>query len=240
MNLNVKTRSSLLTSLANFASAQLAAARMYSHTKTLNPDVLIALIGKEFDCQKIQCVCCYGGKGEDDANDEVMAVSPNSLKWKDGKDPTKKPHGTCWNCGEISHYSNKCLRMRVEKAKESPKKPEKFRGSANAAVKKNVNFKSDGAWVAVDSDDESITSFWDDIPTTDNGWFSNDDEGCSPCDLPDKLFVATEPSKCNEYSYVQAKLYDSGCTRHIEMTSSTLKKYLLGNFWLPTIIPSVL
>ena len=28
---------------------------MYSRTKTLDPDVLIAFIGKEFDCQNSMC-----------------------------------------------------------------------------------------------------------------------------------------------------------------------------------------
>jgi hypothetical protein len=46
--------SSLPVALANFASAQLAAARMYAPTKTLDPDVLISLIGEEFDRQKMQ------------------------------------------------------------------------------------------------------------------------------------------------------------------------------------------
>ena len=46
--------SSLPISLANFALAQLAAARMYSPTKTLDPDVLISLIGEEFDHQRMQ------------------------------------------------------------------------------------------------------------------------------------------------------------------------------------------
>ena len=39
--------SSLSTPLANFASMQLAAARMFSSEKTISPDVLISLINKE-------------------------------------------------------------------------------------------------------------------------------------------------------------------------------------------------
>ena len=178
--------------------------------KTLDPDVLIAFIGKEFDCQKIQGACCYGGKEKDDTNDEVMTVSPNSSKLKDGMGTTRKPCGTCWNCGKVGHYSNKCLKPKVKKAKESPKKPEKPKGSAKTAVEKESDSKSNGTWVAVDSDNESTTSLWDDIPDTDDKWFSDNDfnvndigeKGSSHCNLSDKLFVAIEPSKCGEYSYV--------------------------------------
>ena len=91
------------------------------------------------------------------------------------------------------------------------------------AAKKDADSKSDGTWVAVDSEDESMMSIWDDIPTTDDGWFSDNDdnvsdigdEGYSLCDLPEELFIAIEPTKCGKYSYVQAKLYDSGYTTHI-------------------------
>ena len=38
---------SLPTSLVNFASSQLAAARLYSSTKTINPDTLISIIIEE-------------------------------------------------------------------------------------------------------------------------------------------------------------------------------------------------
>ena len=37
----------LSTSLANFASSQLAAMRLYSSTKTIDPDTLISIIIKE-------------------------------------------------------------------------------------------------------------------------------------------------------------------------------------------------
>jgi hypothetical protein len=65
---------------------------MYSPTKTLDPDVLISLIGEEFDHQKMQRSCCYGGKAkDDDSKDEVMAVNPGSLEGKGGKSGARKP-----------------------------------------------------------------------------------------------------------------------------------------------------
>ena len=88
--------SSLPIALSNFASTQLAAARMYSTMKTLDLDVLISLIGKEYDCQKIQCSCRHGGKSKDDDKaDEAMVVNSSSSKGKDegmdGKSGAKKP-----------------------------------------------------------------------------------------------------------------------------------------------------
>ena len=83
--------SSLPISLANFTLAQLAAAWMYSPTKTLDPDVLISLIGKEFNCQRMQQLCRYGGKSRDDNTDQAMAVNPSSLKEKGSKGGARKP-----------------------------------------------------------------------------------------------------------------------------------------------------
>ena len=88
-------RSTILSSLpivlANFASAQLAAAWMYSSSKTLDPDVLISLIGEEYDCQKMQCSRRHGRKSKDKDKDEAMAVNPGSSKTKGGKGGAKKP-----------------------------------------------------------------------------------------------------------------------------------------------------
>jgi len=47
--------SSLPYSLANFASNQLAATKLYSSTKTITPDALILLISEEYKCQQMQC-----------------------------------------------------------------------------------------------------------------------------------------------------------------------------------------
>ena len=44
--------SSLPTALASFASLQLAAAKMWSPTKTIEPDILIQSISEEYERQK--------------------------------------------------------------------------------------------------------------------------------------------------------------------------------------------
>jgi hypothetical protein len=46
--------SSLPIPLANFASNQLAVAKLYVPTKTIAPDVLIRLISEEYDRQRLQ------------------------------------------------------------------------------------------------------------------------------------------------------------------------------------------
>jgi len=57
---------SLPAVLSNFTSTQLAAACMWSPTKTIVPDDLISLINEEFDCQKAQCTCRTGaGKSKE-------------------------------------------------------------------------------------------------------------------------------------------------------------------------------
>ena len=59
--------SSLPIPLANFASNQLAFAKIYSPTKMIAPDLLISLISKEYERQHAQRTC-QGGPGK--AKDE--------------------------------------------------------------------------------------------------------------------------------------------------------------------------
>src|SRR6266567_7956404 len=96
---------SLPFALSNFASAQLAAARMWAPTKTINPDDLILLINEEFDRQKVQRTHCTGaGKSKERDDDEAMAVIPGFSKGKGGKGgrggkPPQFPRrqrGECW------------------------------------------------------------------------------------------------------------------------------------------------
>ena len=49
--------------------------------------------------------------------------------------------------------------MKVDKAKDDSAKKEKASGSANAAAECKSNSESDGAWVAMDSDDETVLKY---------------------------------------------------------------------------------
>jgi hypothetical protein len=286
--------SSLPTPLANFASMQLAAARMFSSEKTISPDVLISLINEEADHQKVQKGRRHdgsGGKGKQDDKDEALFVGTNSTKgsgsssrggtgrgrgrgqrgsWRGGKPGSSM--GECWNCGEKGHLKYNCPNPKKE---DSPKKT----GSANAAVESNsdgdgvwavdtdsdsddpvqfsgeawavdTDYDSDGSLPALhelsDSEDEvdkvdvDVASSFDGASVSDGSffgeedWFSEpeevtkeetakktqDDDGGSDSGqenhgIFEEVLMATEPLKPGQYAFVQAELYDSGCTRHI-------------------------
>ena len=85
--------SSLPYALANFASTQLAATRMFASLKTMAPDSLISLISEEYEHQRTQRLW-HSGKAKDDNKDKAMAVG-SSLKGK-GK---MLSCGVYWNCG---------------------------------------------------------------------------------------------------------------------------------------------
>ena len=68
---------SLPNSLANFASSQLTAARLFTTAKTLEPDILISVIAEEADRQKAKYPTCGDAKDQD--RDEAMAVVHGGL-----------------------------------------------------------------------------------------------------------------------------------------------------------------
>jgi len=161
---------SLPVSLANFASSQLAAAQLFSVTKTIAPDTLISLISEEYEHQKNQRNQDASGKGKEP--DEAMSVgngSSSSYKGKGNRNSGGKerlPRGACWNCGEPG-----CRRFRCPKPKgylDAQKKGsgsggnsgsgrgdsnKKATGSANAVVE-DRDMDSDGVF-AVSCETES-------------------------------------------------------------------------------------
>ena len=162
--------STILTSLpiplANFASMQLAAARMFSTAKTISPDVLISLINEEADRQKVQKSRRHeGGKGKLDEKDEALFVTGSSNftrgggsggrggfgrgggrggrgNWRGGYRKPSTSIGECWNCGDKGHFRRNCPKPKKD---DSQKKI----GSANAAAESDSD--GDGVW-AVDTD----------------------------------------------------------------------------------------
>ncbi|CAA7269926.1 unnamed protein product [Cyclocybe aegerita] len=147
---------SLPIPLSNFASAQLAAARMFSPTGTIAPDTLIQLIGKEYDRQKSQR-SGHSGKAREDDRDEVMAVSSNTLNNTGGGQAANGGGGSsrgCWKCGNLGHRKSQCPKMRkiVDKLTQKAASS-KAGGSVNVVEVEEGD--SDGVFaVMVESDDE--------------------------------------------------------------------------------------
>jgi len=130
--------SSLPGHLSSFASSQLAAAHLYSPTKTIDPDILISLIAEEFDHQ---CVArsrrgaVSTSKPKD--GEEAMFVGSSSHKKRavsnlrgSGSGAGNKKPRTCWNCGDEGHFRHNCPK---------PPKEKKISGSGSA----NIAMESD-------------------------------------------------------------------------------------------------
>ena len=224
--------SSLPFALSNFASAQLAAARMFSASKSIDPDVLISLLMEEADRQKAQRARRQGsGKGKEDEKDEALAVTAGSSKVKGGKNGKggggSKKHVTCWNCGEKGHFKNKCPKPPKSKDRKEDSPDKKATTStANAA---ESDSEGEGAWAMwdSDSDDDSDDSASDIISARadeDFDWFSEvaegacvaDDEDWSTngSDEPEDAFVAANGAESSPEG-ARFELFDSGCTQHI-------------------------
>jgi hypothetical protein len=141
--------SSLPYDLANFASSQLAAARMFAPSKTIAPDTLISLISEEYDRQKTQRSRRSQKSRDNDDDDEAMATDSSSSG--------KKKRGVCWNCGGKDHYKDKCLELLEEKKKEEKaENVPKEESSANTAEEEDLEWE--GAWIAMETDSESVAS----------------------------------------------------------------------------------
>ena len=189
--------SSLPIALANFASSQLAAARLYAPTKTIAPDSLISLISEEYERQKTQrSHRSGGGKSKEDEKDEALSATAKSSKAKGGKGE-RKPKGVCWNCGEEGHYQNKCPKpaksaksaKSATETKKDTTSPTKD-GSANAAIESDS--EGEGAFVMESKSGSgcysSGVSEFDDLDVED--WFSEIGDESNSGRIASELFEA--------------------------------------------------
>ena len=76
---------SLPTSLANFASSQLAAAHLYSSTKTIDPNTLISIIIEEAERQKARGPMHSDHRDRDKDKDEALAAAPAGKPFHRGR-----------------------------------------------------------------------------------------------------------------------------------------------------------
>jgi gag-polypeptide of LTR copia-type/Zinc knuckle len=224
-------RSTIITSLpyslANFASSQLASAKMYATTKTIAPDALISLISEEADRQRSQRALRPRPQRRDNEGkkDEALTVSEKPRRGD------RKTRGPCWNCGETGHFKNKCPK---------PKKEGSYsKGNANAVVPDSdeeaaffmepFNFEDDGS-----NDESDVLSF---VSTngSEDGWITEElsevdwSETSSLVDM-DMDLVADGPEVVNSISpdenATHAEIMDSGCTRHLTPDRENLTNYV--------------
>jgi gag-polypeptide of LTR copia-type/Zinc knuckle len=222
--------------LSAFASNLLAGAKLYSSTKTIEPDELITLVSEEYEhhvSQQSRRSRQASGKGGD--KDEALTMSGNGK----GKTFDQKPKGTCWNCGDKGHLKNKCPKPAkvVNKKHDS----QKTSGSANAAVESDdeeeaaffadfdedelppllLNYESDtddedygdceGDWF---SDAENQVNELSGTDESNTHSFVSDSSNLLAADLEDTHAVSVNVNSPVANS-PHVEVYDSRCTRHI-------------------------
>jgi hypothetical protein len=225
--------SSLPTYLSNFASSQLAVTKLYSPSKTIEPDTLISLISEEFEHQKTQRTHHAGGaKSKDDTDEALFAGNVKkggNLKGKPKREPV------CWHCDKPSHIKLKCPEP-LKKPNDSKAKP-KAKELANAATDSDPlsDWEEGGAFgIEEFSNVESLpgqitSSINDDDDCSDNGDDSADlFSNCGDDYAPEKYFgpevdwenvlavqeMAAHVSRAKS-SPTKIELINSGCTHHI-------------------------
>src|SRR5580765_1622417 len=146
--------SSLPFTLSNFASAQLAAATMFSPTKSIEPDVLMTLLIEEADRQKAQYARRASRRGKEDEEEPWdEALSSVGLMPRKGKG---RANVTCWNCNRKGHYSNECKEPpKTAKPNDEGQKtpPEGQAPKTNVAATAISDLEDEGCWAAVEVSD---------------------------------------------------------------------------------------
>jgi hypothetical protein len=105
--------------LASFASGQLATARLYSPTQTIDPDILISLIIEESERRNHKDTRNSHNSGNKHHNgDEALSMTPGDFSgWGQGhgrgwRQGGSSRHGRqcppCWNCGSREHFKADC------------------------------------------------------------------------------------------------------------------------------------
>ena len=232
--------SSLPVWLSNFASNQLAAARLYATDKTIDPDELISMIAEESDRQRtLRAARPRPPKkeGGNDVKDEALAASSSGGKRK------AKPKGACWNCGEVGHLKSKCPKPKKENSQASSS------GTANVAESES---EDEGAFfMEPDSDDDSIVilsscesgesslEIADSGSDAESGWGTEELSGIDcESDSGSLVDVDMDSDMAAEAEELVARadetgenkghteIVDSGCSRHLTPFRSDLSNYV--------------
>src|ERR1700678_4452270 len=146
--------SSLPDALSNFASMQMSWTFQQTQ-QSMDANTLMTMLLQEAERQDLRAQKRKQstGKGKEDEKDEALAVSTEKPRGK--RDMSKI---SCWNCGELGHFSSKCDKPRKSKDSESSVKPDPKKEETSAAA---VNSSSDdeGAWAADEIEDDGADWF---------------------------------------------------------------------------------
>jgi len=169
---------SLPPHLANFALTQLAVARLYATSKTIEPDVLISLISEETEWQKMK----HTSRSDMKDRDEAMAVTSSSRSRGHGSSRGTQSKRLCWNCGSDQHLAAKCDKPPKEGEKKST-----YLDSAHAVMDDTASedrvfgvFETDDSdslpnLISMESDsddDKNAPSRVQGLSNDDDNWFS--------------------------------------------------------------------
>lgn len=220
--------SSLPTSLSNFASNQLAAAKLHSATKTIAADTLIHMICEEYERQQSQRIKRKQVKKEEDTRDEALIASSSKNASGGGKGKGRKPRA-CWTCGEVGHFRSKCPKG---------KKSEKLGEAANAAVSDS---EDEILFFADTDDDEDDVSKAEDEDPYDGLWSSDEEDAEESSEVDwsesnslvdedmnladDSEEIAAQIGPDDDDSASRTEVMDSGCSRHLTLNRDALDNY---------------
>jgi transposase InsO family protein len=222
---------SLPSHLASFASGQLATARLYSPTQTIDPDILISLIIEESERRNRKDGRNTRAKTKSKDGDEALSVAPGGGQGGGrggrrggGSNGRGRQRPPCWNCGSREHFKADCKEPTKSADKDSTAVVVK--GSAHAVA--DLDSEDDGVF-AVDvlmepdsdlpdllslSDSDSDAGERETFDVSDADWFSEVGDD----DLPwggDEIFELAAHVGNPQTLTPVVELYDSGSTRHI-------------------------
>src|SRR5882757_27707 len=224
---------SLPSHLASFASGQLATARLYSPTQTIDPDILISLIIEESERRNRKDGRPGAGRGaaKGTDGDEALSVAPGGGRGngrggrRGGSSGRGRQRPPCWNCGSREHFKADCKEPDKSASKDSTAVVVK--GAAHAAT--DFDSEDDGVFAVdvlydPDSDLPDLLSLSSDsdageretFDVSDTDWFSEVgyDDGDLLWDGDDAVDCAAHVGDAQITAPV-VELYDSGSTRHI-------------------------
>ncbi|KAG2029447.1 hypothetical protein BDR03DRAFT_1018374 [Suillus americanus] len=158
-------RSTIIQSLPNhlaiFTSGQLATARLYSPTKTIDPDILISLIIEESERHTTRDARPPHNTRSGGADQALGVTDLAPRGWGGGRfrgcgsssNRQGRPCPLCWNCGSQDHFKAAC----PEPDKSAGNCADTTRGSAHAAA--DDDDKDDGVFIAEHATDcDSVCS----------------------------------------------------------------------------------